>query len=97
MYVPYNLCQKNRIGILKTISFCLKEVSRIRCICLKDYFIRSLFLICSPLSHRVKWCLSMSFFLMLVTFKKYYPFRGSTYATDGLKTILVIWCAVKKR
>ena len=33
---------------------------------------------------------------MFATFKTYYPFRGIIYADDGLKPILVIWCADKE-
>ena len=49
---------------------------------LRKFLVRALLLILSPPPHRVRWWLSISLFLMFVTFKKSYPFRGSTHAAD---------------
>ena len=62
-------------------------------ICLGDFLIISLLLMHNHSYHHVRWWLSMSSFLMFVTVNKYYSFRGSTYAADGIKPILVIWCS----
>ena len=58
--------------------------------CLRDFIIIALFLICIPSPHLVTWWLSMSSFLMFFTFKKSYSLYGSMYDDDGHKPILVI-------